>query len=328
MAPVFKRHPRYALLLSLLLAGVLYTLYSSGSFNYKSSTLNLTPLRLEVKEYDTTLPSRVARADAIYDKALKDRHGLIKKFGPTPKDVALFPPDKRPWPPYTVWDFFPPSYNCPHEVRRIGALGDGGKYVCGLSRLATKKDCIIYSFGINLESSFEAELLANTDHCEVWGYDFSVPSFGPEILPQDKSRTHFHAFGLGGTDKHGPGDNPPMYTLDSLLKMNGHTHIDILKIDIEGWEFETLTTLIKPYLETSTPLPFAQLQLEIHLWNKSFEEFLKWWEMLEEAGLRPFMTEPNLVYQNYNKGGTSDLAEYSFLNRKGRNAFLHESSAA
>lgn len=106
-----------------------------------------------------------------------------------------------------------------------------------------------------------------------------------------------------------------------------HHHIDILKIDIEGWEFETLTSLLKPYIESGRPLPFGQLQLEIHLWGKPFEEFLSWWEMLEAAGLRPFWTEvrfsalfrisrlipnfeqPNLVYLIYNKQHTPDLAE-------------------
>jgi len=125
-----------------------------------------------------------------------------------------------------------------------------------------------------------------------------------------KNRTHFHAYGLGGEDKHGPNDNPPMYTLETLMKQNGHTHIDLLKIDIEGWEFDTLTTLIKPYVTSGRPLPFGQLSIEIHIWNKTFAQFLSWWEMLEAAGLRPFWTEPNLVYQNYNrKTGTADLAE-------------------
>ncbi len=71
----------------------------------------------------------------------------------------------------------------------------------------------------------------------------------------------------------------------------GHRFIDILKIDIEGWEFDTITAMIKPYMEAGLPLPFGQLQLEIHAWDKSFETFLKWWEGLEEAGLRPFWTE-------------------------------------
>ena len=70
-----------------------------------------------------------------------------------------------------------------------------------------------------------------------------------------------------------------------------------------------MENLLRPYIESGEPLPFGQLSMEIHLWDKSFESFLGWWEVLEEAGLRPFWTEPNLVYQIYNKKGTPDLAE-------------------
>lgn len=70
-----------------------------------------------------------------------------------------------------------------------------------------------------------------------------------------------------------------MYTLDTLMKMNGmalqvgrldvskfytgHTFIDILKIDIEGAEFDALTDLINHYssLTPPQPLPFGQLQV-------------------------------------------------------------------
>ena len=73
--------------------------------------------------------------------------------------------------------------------------------------------------------------------------------------------------------------------------MLGHTHIDILKIDIESWEFDTMTTLVDPYIASGKPLPFGQLQLEIHIWDRTFEYFLTWCEKLEKAGLRPFWTE-------------------------------------
>jgi len=315
MAVVWLRHPRYSLLILVTLITTFYLLF----LPYEHQMVQ--PL---VQNNRDGLEIRVQRSHAIYDKLLAQREGLLKKFGPNPKDVALFPPDKAPWPPYTVWDFFPPAFNCPHEVERLGALGDGGKWVCGLSRVAKKPDCIVYSFGINYESSFESEILSNTDNCEIWGYDFSVTAFGPEIPRSLLHRTHFHAFGLSGTDKHAPDDKPPMYTLESLMKLNGHTHIDILKIDIEGWEFETITTLLTPYISSGEPLPFGQLQLEIHIWDKSFAEYLTWWETLEKGGLRPFWTEPNLVYQNYNKKHTADLAEYSFLNVKGDNIFLND----
>lgn len=75
--------------------------------------------------------------------------------------------------------------------------------------------------GINYESSFEAAVLSQTEYCQIWGYDFSVKSFGPEIPEDQIQRTHFHAFGLSGSDAHGSDDAIPMYTLQTLLNMNG-----------------------------------------------------------------------------------------------------------
>lgn len=56
-----------------------------------------------------------------------------------------------------------------------------------------------------------------------------IAQFGPEIPASMKSRTHFYKFGLDGKDNHH--GNPPMYTLESLMKMNGHDFIDVLKIE-------------------------------------------------------------------------------------------------
>jgi len=316
MPSVFQRHPRYALFTGFLLL---------ATFLLLASQHTPPPPRFYAESpSDSGLEGRLMVADRIYQKTLRDRQGLIKKFGPTPDKVMMFPPDLDPWPPYTVWDFFPAAFNCPHEVERVGALGDGGKWVCGLSRVVSKPDCVVYSIGINHESSFEAEVLSRTSGCQIWGYDFSVEAFGPEISSHMQHRAHFKPYGLAGVNAHGPDDPHPMYTLASLMALNGHEHIDILKIDIESWEFETLTALVRSYLDADQPLPFGQLQLEIHVWNKKFSEFLKWWEMLEEAGLRPFWTEPNLVYQNYNKNDASELAEYSFLNVKGVNEFISD----
>lgn len=89
------------------------------------------------------------------------------------------------------------------------------------------------------------------------------------------------------------------------MKLNGHDFIDILKIDIEGNEFPALRSMIKHYKSKGKPLPFGQLQIEIHADrmpgvadpHKAFREFLEWWESLEGAGLRPFWTEvsPHLL---------------------------------
>ena len=58
---------------------------------------------------------------------------------------------------YSIWDFVPASYSCPYEVERIGTMGDGGKWVCGMSLyedIPAEKPCIMYSFGVQTESSF------------------------------------------------------------------------------------------------------------------------------------------------------------------------------
>jgi len=148
-----------------------------------------------------------------------------------------------------------------------------------------------------------------------------------------------------------------------LTRVVEHSHIDVVKVDLEGWEFEVLPQILQPYIASGEPLPFGQLLIEVHTWDKKFEDFLTWWEQLEAAGLRPFMTEAritcnmshllrslmftpqvNLVYQNYNKGKPTDLAEvclpvlfppfacllrstsvkFSFINIKGNNVFISD----
>ena len=40
--------------------------------------------------HDDSLKSRVQRSHAIYDKFLVQRKGLLKKWGPEPKDIHLY----------------------------------------------------------------------------------------------------------------------------------------------------------------------------------------------------------------------------------------------
>jgi hypothetical protein len=98
-----------------------------------------------------------------------------------------------------------------------------------------------------------------------------------------------------------------------LNACTGHTHIDLLKIDIEASEFETLSAILATF--DPSPLPFAQLQLEVHAWGAPgrFASFLGWWEALERAGLRPFTFEANLVHVNLQRGRRPDVAEVRHL---------------
>lgn len=163
------------------------------------------------------------------------------------------------------------------------------------------------------ESAWEASVLESTEHCEIWGYDHNMKGFGRQVSATSfskKHRTHFQRYvQLASEDKHGRNDDPKMYTLESMMRTNGHAYIDILKIDLEGLEFDTLKAIVQSYIDTGEPLPFGQLQVELHVWGKRFADFLSWWELLEQAGLRPVMMEPNLVYVNYNRASGAELAE-------------------
>ncbi|TDL19845.1 hypothetical protein BD410DRAFT_398401 [Rickenella mellea] len=90
-----------------------------------------------------------------------------------------------------------------------------------------------------------------------------------------------------------------MYTLASLMQLNGHTHIDVLKIDIEGREFETLSSLLRTYVDADQQLSFGQLQLETHIWSKNIAPCLQWWGRQSTLGLRMSQIEVCVFAMHY-----------------------------
>ncbi len=225
--------------------------------------------------------------------------------------------------PYTVWDFTPATYSCPHEMERVGRMGDGGKWVCGMSQYEAlggpaTRPCVVYSFGVRDESSFENELLSRTA-CEVWAYDFTVVDFGEQLEPGNRARAHFMQAGIAGaTDER---RDPPFYSIADLMRRNGHDYIDLLKMDIEYAEFEAMDGFLRDFAaadgEQQPPeLPIGQLLVEIHFFHgMQADPYLQWWERLEARGLRPVWTEPNLlaVTMNLNGDKNPSLAEYSLV---------------
>ncbi|KZP34203.1 hypothetical protein FIBSPDRAFT_719945 [Athelia psychrophila] len=327
-----SRHPRYtmALIVGLFVSVLVFANSDPPMHGHQR------PYPPSFNKGRTSMEDQIHLSEEYYNLALGERQRMITKWGPSPSDIDPFPSSGEF---YTLWDFFTAAFQCPHRMERLGNGGDGGKWVCGMERVQQKKDCVIYSVGINGESSFEAHLLERGSSCQVWGYDFSVKSFGPEIekLPDLKRRSHFKSYALGGRDA--PNESPPVYTLATLMAQNNHTFIDILKIDIEGAEFATLDSLMDAYPSAFNPqgardagitgggLPFGQLQLEIHARDSeyaSFPRFQEWWEKMERAGLRPFWTEPNLVYVNLVKGVKPTLAEYSFINIRGKHELVSD----
>ena len=80
----WQRHPRYTLSVFLILATTFYFL---NQYETSQPLLASTPSFTGHNDHD--LPSRMERAERIYNKVLHDRQGLIRKFGPTPSEVAM-----------------------------------------------------------------------------------------------------------------------------------------------------------------------------------------------------------------------------------------------
>jgi hypothetical protein len=234
-----------------------------------------------------------------------------------------------------VWDYYPPQLSCP-DILRVGKTGEGGKWVCGVTHLSREEKCIMYSFGISTDVSFEVEILLRTS-CVIHAFDPTVGrlpyhSLRQEILaslsPAQKSRIHFHKTAMG--TRSGSSEvhsfNEQLYDIMHRL---GHSFINLLKVDIEGGEWAVFNTMFADPSQHASKaqaltgaaqpsLPVGQLIIELHY--SSMRETEEFFTGAERFGLLPFSREINL--QPCIAGGRPVAVEYSFLHAE--NYFLPE----
>ena len=195
--------------------------------------------------------------------------------------------------PKTAYDAFEPTYTC-HSEWRTGALfGDGGKFVCGDPDYFRARDCLVYSVGSNGDPSFEADVVKRFG-CEVHTFDPTGDSamFADVVT---KAGGHFHPWGVGttGTKMHNEatGRDSDMLTLYDIPQRLGHAgrHIDILKIDCEGCEWDAFAALWPRIADGSVTV--GQIQVELH--GHDFDRIHTFFTGAEEAGYMIFHKERN-----------------------------------
>ena len=188
-------------------------------------------------------------------------------WGAAPTDTwaALdFPGPNKQLP---IFNYAPPlARSC--ERRRYGATGDGGKFLCSLAAL--KPGCVIYSLGSRNQFDFEAAMLAETP-CAIHTFDCTVDG---STKPAD-ARVIFHrqCLGDGATaallNARQPAGTPALtaadfFTLAELAASNGHSHIDVLKMDVEAGEYPIFASLAATPREADHLLP-DQISFELHV---------------------------------------------------------------
>ena len=146
------------------------------------------------------------------------------------------------------------NYACIFGVDPIGlqnaiSVMDGHKYACGLSHIHTKP--VVYSFGSNNQQDFEMSILSYRPDSQVFTYDINH-----RHLPKKRDkRITYAAIGLGPRAKA----NDRMKLLHEIMRDNQHLYVDILKIDIEGGEYEWLK-----HEPVETFGRIGQLLIEVH----------------------------------------------------------------
>ena len=155
------------------------------------------------------------------------------------------------------------------EMQYWNPTGMDGQYPICLDKpvrpiTSKEKRCVVYSFGINKDWSFDEAL--EKYGCEIFSFD---PSMN-ETDHDHSKHIHFYQMGLG--DRDIDDNNVPdvwkFKTLDSIYRMlmphHGETIIDYLKVDIEWDEWNCFKQIIKSGMLEKV----RQLTIELHLPNK------------------------------------------------------------
>jgi Methyltransferase domain len=166
--------------------------------------------------------------------------------------------------------FFPltPVALC-KNVTSVGGseLDDESKLICGINKLV--EGCIIYSFGGNNQWSFELDLLIKTP-CTIHTFDCTGPKQRFEI---PDSRIHFHHICIGAKHEEKPDDClnsekcGEVMTLREIINYLNHSNVDIIKLDVEGFEISILNSW-----KSEDTLP-SQVLMELHYYSQ-FKENL------------------------------------------------------
>lgn len=199
----------------------------------------------------------------------RSAHGIAQPILES-MNASLFLAGRQGHLPKNIMDEWESEYSCDTEMRVPQQLGDGPKWMCGP---AYHRPCTMLSLGSDLDASFERGMhrLAN---CSTYIVDPTISS-APELVGFVEELA-----GIGavlntsiGVGRHGSKVRlmkerhaTPLVGIRELLRERypGPTrHLSIVKIDIEGAEYDTLRDLYQMCADGE--LSLDQLLVELHV---------------------------------------------------------------
>lgn len=212
----------------------------------------------------------------------------------------------------------------PCSVTRLG-----GKHGWPVCRDFVNADSVVYSFGVGDNVAWD---LAMIEQCgvQVQAFDPTPESIAWVARQSFPEQFRFHDYGIAAFDgelnfyppkaagrMHFSQDrqrfNAPgqatfagrVYRLSTIARQLGHSRIDVLKLDVEGTEFDCIPDLLASGLE------IGQLLVEVHYVfpSRSFREGVALLKRIETAGFECFdISERGLEFGFIHRRLVADLA--------------------
>lgn len=193
--------------------------------------------------------------------------------------------------------------------KRIG--NDYGGFIVAIDRLPEKP--LVYSFGVGEDASFDLDMI-RLYKSEVYAFDPTPKSIAwvkKQCFPKEY---HFFPYGLSNKDGEEEmflPNNPnyisasvyehigvnkkdsvivPMKKLRTILNEMGQNHIDVLKMDIEGSEYQVIDEIL------SMGSIYGQICMEIHYmyFENPREKLFEIIDKMREHGYLLFATLENM----------------------------------
>lgn len=159
----------------------------------------------------------------------------------------------------------------------IGSKKYGGWFIYDKN---INKDSIVYSFGIGENIDFDLSIIKKYD-CKVYAFDptpksidwikyqklpnhFNFYEFGIEkyngkiTFYPPKNATHVSHSVIPKTNRQQNQISVPVHTFNTITKKLGHVQIDILKMDIEGSEYNVIDDILMSNIQ------IKQILIEFH----------------------------------------------------------------
>mmetsp|Transcript_17257 Transcript_17257/g.51740 ORF Transcript_17257/g.51740 Transcript_17257/m.51740 type:complete len:344 (-) Transcript_17257:339-1370(-) len=257
-------------------------------------------------------PSLAASNDSMlsrresFDFFIESHHRWLQRKGihiRQMKDEAAVQRRERKEPPKfngrQFWQWhYEPSFHC-DLTERIGAMGDGHKWVCNPSRITEQvsegKPCLVYSFGSCGQFDFEEAVLKHiSTQCEIHTFDPAPMSKWAEGLRKYRDviphiKYHRACLGAPGVNTSSTVQGIKCKPLSQIVNELGHKgrDIDLFKIDCETCEWDTFEDWI------AAPVLIRQMNVELHYRGEAKAH--SFFQTLFNSGYVVHVKEPNIL---------------------------------